>query len=80
MKWVKTKKVEFSEESVKKYLDEAIENWRKKSEGAEGEDALIANCYIDAYQSMRTSLFGETKEKKEEKKEKENEEEKEEKE
>lgn len=47
--------VEFTPEAVKKYLDECICFWRiKHLEGDEG-----AKYYIDAFQSIRVSLFGE---------------------
>lgn len=46
--------IEFTEEAVKDYLDKCILHWRKKkSEGNE-----IALYYIDAYQSIRSSIFG----------------------
>lgn len=54
------------------YLDTSIRNWRsklkhsidRKSEGAmfpamESTDALMARCYIDAFQSVRISMLGE---------------------
>lgn len=44
--------VEFSQESVKKYLDEIIEFWR----GEGGKESVF---YVDAYQSVRKNLFGE---------------------
>jgi hypothetical protein len=51
-------KIKFNKESVKEYLDKCIEYWRKQKQyGNE-----IARYYIDAYQSVRTSLFGELKE------------------
>lgn len=53
--------IKFTEESVKNYLDRAIEHWRE--EGAiyaeTEENRTMARHYIDAYQSVRTSLFGE---------------------
>ncbi len=53
--------VPFDKENVKKYLDDCIRLWRKsKKNAASGEDELMAMCYIDAYQSVRISLFGET--------------------
>ena len=45
---------------LREYLDEAITKWRVEVAGAEGEDLLIARCYVDAFQSVRTSVFGET--------------------
>ena len=49
--------VEFTEEEVKKYLDQSIRYWRKNKETYIG-DPLKPICYIDAYQSVRVSLFG----------------------
>jgi len=51
--------VPFTQEDVKKYLDTCIVLWRKKRDIG-GENAKIAEYYIDAYQSARVSLFGET--------------------
>jgi len=51
-------KIKFTEEEVKKYLDKCIRYWRKKRDGR-GEEAVMAVYYIDAFQSVRTSLFGE---------------------
>lgn len=49
--------VPFTEKDVKVYLDRAISFWRRKRD--EG-GIPHANYYIDAYQSVRISLFGET--------------------
>lgn len=62
--------IEFSKEEVKKYIDSCIDYWRKrKLEPEESDDTYIGNerhslvcaCYIDAYQCMRVSIFGELK-------------------
>ena len=54
-KWIKAKEtIPFTEEDVKNYLDKTIESWRKK------KDDETAEYYIDAFQSVRTSLFGDT--------------------
>ena len=50
--------VPFTEKEVKKYLDTCIVFWRQKRDN--GEEVRMAENYIDAYQSMRMSLFGET--------------------
>lgn len=59
--------IPFTEDDVKKHLDNLIKYWRKKrgDEMKIGETAshdftaiLIAQCYIDAYQSIRKNLFG----------------------
>lgn len=53
--------VEFTEEAVKEYLDGAIRLWRQEREMAEVSEARVMFAYyIDAFQSVRTSLFGET--------------------
>jgi hypothetical protein len=52
--------ITFNKEEVMDYLDTAITRWReRKIESKEWEDILIASCYIDAFQSVRMSLFGE---------------------
>jgi len=52
--------VPFNKDAVKEYLDGCIRHWRKKGEEAEKEtpEKLNAICYIDAFQSVRISLFG----------------------
>jgi len=47
--------IPFTRESVRDYLDNAITKWREVRDG--GEEAPVAACYIDAYQSIRASLF-----------------------
>jgi hypothetical protein len=47
--------IKFNKESVKEYLDKCIKHWRKQKQY--GNEA--ARYYIDAYQSVRTNLFGE---------------------
>ena len=56
--------IKFTEKDVKKYLDKCIDIWRKKRDNMENskEDRLTAIYYIDAYQSVRMSLFDEKKE------------------
>jgi hypothetical protein len=55
--------VPFTEKDVKAYLDECIVFWRQKRDVNLGADKIpefnMAVCYIDAFQSMRMSLFGE---------------------
>lgn len=48
--------MDFTEEQVKEYLDKCIRFWRKKRDE---ENSEIAKYYIDAYQSVRISLFNE---------------------
>jgi hypothetical protein len=48
-------------EELQEYLDEAIRSWRRrKGKAKSDEDMLIARCYIDAFQSVRVSVFGST--------------------
>lgn len=55
-----TKTLRFKEEDVKEYLDSCIKYWRKRKEEALiHSEALVASCYIDAFQSVRVSLFEE---------------------
>lgn len=49
--------VEFSEEAVKAYLDCAIRHWRRRRDEDGSRKAVY---YVDALQSVRISLFGET--------------------
>jgi len=51
---MKPRKVAFTEEDIKAYLDECISYWRKCA------PTEMRGCYVDAYQSVRTSIFGET--------------------
>lgn len=48
--------IKFNPDKVKRYLDSCINFWRKERDE---EGSLIAKYYIDAYQSVRNSLFGE---------------------
>jgi hypothetical protein len=45
--------INFTEEGVKTYLDRTIEHWRKCA------PTQMQKHYVDAFQSMRVSLFGE---------------------
>lgn len=57
----------FSKENIKNYLDSCIKQWRLNKKEAEGDGPAATNdhkvhtasCYVDAYQSVRISLFGE---------------------
>lgn len=51
--------VDFTKESVKEYLDNAIRSWRKILKDKDHPDNDIAIYYCDAFQSVRMSLFGE---------------------
>ena len=48
---------------VRKYLDDCIVFWRNIRDTKQGTIVQVtqAQCYIDAYQSVRTSLLGNTK-------------------
>jgi len=52
--------VPFTKEGVRDYLDGCIRFWRgrrdKKNKDEESEHAIF---YVDAFQSARTSIFGE---------------------
>jgi hypothetical protein len=43
------------ERFIERYLDDAIQTWRRKR--ADGDP--LAECYVDAFQSVRVSLLGE---------------------
>jgi hypothetical protein len=45
--------VDFTEDGIKEYLDNAIQHWRKCA------PTDMQRHYVDAFQSMRISLFGE---------------------
>jgi len=49
-------KIPFNEKNVKEYLDSRIRYWRKERDVNSSDFAIY---YIDAFQSVRTSLFGE---------------------
>lgn len=50
--------VAFTQEAVRRYLDELIHDWQRKQDADERME-LVAPYYIDAYQCVRTYLFGE---------------------
>ncbi|RLI54444.1 MAG: hypothetical protein DRP09_13045 [Candidatus Thorarchaeota archaeon] len=47
-------KVKFTKKDVQAYLDYAIRHWRK----ARSKGNRVAKYYVDAFQSVRVSLFG----------------------
>lgn len=54
--------VQFTEKDVKAYLDECVVFWRKKRDNPlikEQSRIRMAEHYVDAFQSVRMSLFGE---------------------
>ena len=48
-----------SPSQAKQYLDDCIRHWRKIEKDKSQDKNQIAKYYIDAYQSVRMSLFGE---------------------
>ena len=56
----KLKVIPLIEKDIKEYLDNAIRCWREKRDdmSKSKEERLMAMYYIDAFQSVRTSLFG----------------------
>lgn len=55
--------IAFEPDAVRDWIDSCIRLWRRKRDEARTgsvEDMEMAEHYVDAYQSMRTSLFGET--------------------
>lgn len=48
-------------EEIRQYLDECITFWRQKRDQPMNEQSYTVMCthYIDAYQSVRKSVFGE---------------------
>lgn len=54
------KKVPFTEQDVKAHIDRSIRFWRRQRDSDKDQRVRqIARYYVDAYQSMRVSLFGE---------------------
>ena len=49
--------IPFDKDHLKDYLDRCIEYWRKQRDE---EKNPTAQYYIDAFQSVRTTIFGET--------------------
>jgi hypothetical protein len=49
------KTIPFTKTDIKEYLDRCIEFWRAKREAGD----VLADSYIDAFQSVRTTIFGE---------------------
>ena len=49
--------VSLTEKDIKSYLDDCIDYWREQRK----KDNEIARYYIDAFQSVRISLFDEAK-------------------
>lgn len=52
--------IKMNTKSIKEYLDSCIEHWREIQILTETEeDFVMSSHYIDAFQSVRMSLFGE---------------------
>lgn len=52
--------IEFTPETVKKYIDNAIRFWRKERTHTRQENKIL-ECliYVEVFQAVRLSLFGE---------------------
>lgn len=51
--------IPFKRNAVRAYLDTSIQHWRSVRDGnAEPPIRIMATHYIDAFQSVRCSLFG----------------------
>jgi hypothetical protein len=48
------------QEKIREYLDKCIRFWRKRREDSKNNniEKIKAECYIDAFQSVRVTLFG----------------------
>lgn len=57
-----TKTVPFNKNDIKSYLDRCIDKWREVRDSETDSRQLLAVHYIDAFQSVRISIFGELKE------------------
>lgn len=53
-----SKTIRFTKQNVKNYIDECILFWRKVRDNENDPNSMFAVYYIDAYQSVRVSLFG----------------------
>ena len=53
--------VSFTPDAVKDYLDMCIDKWRGIRDNPADLHRRLAPGYIDAFQSVRVSLFGELK-------------------
>lgn len=65
VKWVdedwSKNRTRLSPHKIKDYLDGAIRSWRGKRDQAETTaEHHECRCYVDAFQSVRTSIFGST--------------------
>lgn len=51
--------VPFTEKDIKKYLDRCIRAWKNREKKVQNlEDALVAETYLEALQSVKEALFG----------------------
>ena len=55
--YAKTKRVPFTRSAIRKYLDDCIDFWHRQDE--EGWEP--SEFYIDVYESVRMSIFGNLK-------------------
>lgn len=52
-------RIALNETDIKAFLDERIQYWRRVRDNYKNIEHFRAQCYIDAFQSVRTSLFDE---------------------
>lgn len=51
--------IKYKIKKLMRFLDDCIDYWRRKKEISKTkQDKLITECYIDAYQSVKISIFG----------------------
>lgn len=56
----KSSTIPFTKKAVRDYLDKSITYWRARRDSSRSEvDTEISTNYVDAFQSVRNSLFGE---------------------
>lgn len=64
-KKVEAETIPLEEKEIKQYLDNRIRYWRSQKEksrallAAKGLSKSMCSCYVDAFQTVRVSLFGE---------------------
>lgn len=51
--------MKLTEQEALAYIDACIRRWRRIRDRHETEGTSLEECYVDAFQSVRSSLFGE---------------------